>query len=345
LIDFAGAIAELYAFDAYGNAIGFDPSVALTEFLYSGEQFDSKIGQQYLRQRYYDPATGRFNRLDPFFGNLTDPQSLHKYLYCQANPLNLFDPTGMFGVGGFGVGMAIAGNISSMKNSADMSTLDSVRLTISGIQAGLNPTQIFATIILNEITGVITGFVGGKLIVGTKAILQDGITIKMPSFQKKGFNVVAIQKGASTKPLQRDANLTNATNIPGANGNRAPFASHFSDPVQIKRAQEWDDFVNAHSSITDVRINQRQIDVDGVYSGMNRPDIQITLNPGNYKLPNGIEINVPYGSTKRIYIEFDNRPFTRVDDHFSRTHNNDPSSIQILELNDQNGMVGSLFFY
>ncbi|MDR2643267.1 MAG: RHS repeat-associated core domain-containing protein, partial [Planctomycetaceae bacterium] len=97
----ADAIVELYAFDAYGNAIGFDPSVALTEFLYSGEQFDSKIGQQYLRARYYDPATGRFNRLDPFFGNLSDPQSLHKYLYTHADPVNRIDPTGLYGSGAF----------------------------------------------------------------------------------------------------------------------------------------------------------------------------------------------------------------------------------------------------
>jgi RHS repeat-associated protein len=96
LIDFAGAIVELYSFDAYGNAIGFDPSVALTEFLYSGEQFDSKIGQQYLRARYYDPTTSRFNRLDPFFGNLNDPQSLHKYLYTHADPVSYTDPSGNF---------------------------------------------------------------------------------------------------------------------------------------------------------------------------------------------------------------------------------------------------------
>ena len=68
LVDLAGAVVQLYAFDAYGNAIGFNQAEALTEFLYSGEQFDSKIGQQYLRQRYYDPTTGRFNRLAPFFG-------------------------------------------------------------------------------------------------------------------------------------------------------------------------------------------------------------------------------------------------------------------------------------
>ncbi|MDR0603788.1 MAG: RHS repeat-associated core domain-containing protein, partial [Bacteroidales bacterium] len=90
------AIVELYAFDAYGNAIGFDPSVALTEFLYSGEQFDSKIGQQYLRQRYYDPATGRFNRLDPFFGVLIEPLSFNKYLYTHSDPINNTDPSGKF---------------------------------------------------------------------------------------------------------------------------------------------------------------------------------------------------------------------------------------------------------
>jgi RHS repeat-associated protein len=111
LTDLAGAIVELYAFDAYGNAIGFDPSVALTEFLYSGEQFDSKIGQQYLRARYYDPTTGRFNRLDPFFGNLTDPQSLHKYLYTHADPVNGIDPSGL--MFGGSLGMAIANTLGA----------------------------------------------------------------------------------------------------------------------------------------------------------------------------------------------------------------------------------------
>jgi RHS repeat-associated protein len=114
LTDFVGAIVELYSFDAYGNAIGFDPSVALTEFLYSGEQFDSKIGQQYLRQRYYDPATGRFNRLDPFFGNLNDPQSLHKYLYTHADPVNGIDPSGLF--------EGLTGMLSSMGSRAGMAS-------------------------------------------------------------------------------------------------------------------------------------------------------------------------------------------------------------------------------
>jgi RHS repeat-associated protein len=78
--------------------------------LYSGEQFDSKIGQQYLRQRYYDSATGRFNRLDPFFGNLSAPQTLHKYLYTHADPVNGIDPSGLFGMAlGVGSFMPVAG--------------------------------------------------------------------------------------------------------------------------------------------------------------------------------------------------------------------------------------------
>src|SRR5690606_21180852 len=103
LLDAAGAIAtiaampQVFHFEAYGNALGFDPATSATMYLYSGEQFDPRIGQQYLRARYYDSSTGRFNRLDPFFGNLENPQSLHKYLYTHADPVNGWDPTGLEG--------------------------------------------------------------------------------------------------------------------------------------------------------------------------------------------------------------------------------------------------------
>jgi RHS repeat-associated protein len=92
--------------------------------LYSDEQFDSKIGQQYLRARYYDSATGRFNRLDPFFGNLDDPQSLHKYLYTHVDPISMTDPSGLFG--GYisvGIGMLSSGFARVGSAAASMATL------------------------------------------------------------------------------------------------------------------------------------------------------------------------------------------------------------------------------
>ncbi|TWT32078.1 RHS repeat-associated core domain-containing protein [Blastopirellula retiformator] len=105
LYDAAAAIAQVYTYEAYGqmlairNAIagvvGTTEAAALTTLLYSGEQFDSRIGQQYLRARYYDPNSGRFNRLDPFAGNSQDPQSFHKYLYTHGNPVMGADPSGL----------------------------------------------------------------------------------------------------------------------------------------------------------------------------------------------------------------------------------------------------------
>ena len=49
LIDDSLTIQGIYRYDAYGNAIGFDPTTALTSHLYNGEQFDALIGLYYLQ--------------------------------------------------------------------------------------------------------------------------------------------------------------------------------------------------------------------------------------------------------------------------------------------------------
>ena len=47
----------------------------------------------------YEPTTGRFTSLDPYFGNTNDPQSFHKYLYTHADPVNNVDPSGLMSLG------------------------------------------------------------------------------------------------------------------------------------------------------------------------------------------------------------------------------------------------------
>ncbi len=89
-----------------GNPTSASP--ADTSMLYAGEQFDTDLQMYYNRARYYDQNIGRFNRMDPYSGNRQDPQSLHKYLYCHANPVNNIDPSGKFlGVADVSVTMAI----------------------------------------------------------------------------------------------------------------------------------------------------------------------------------------------------------------------------------------------
>ena len=48
----------------------------------------------YAQQRYYRPNLGRFNRIDPWEGDVLNPITLNKYLYAVGNPLRYTDPDG-----------------------------------------------------------------------------------------------------------------------------------------------------------------------------------------------------------------------------------------------------------
>lgn len=91
----------------------YTASIAVTARLsslgYSGEHFDAQAQQQYLRARFYDPTNGRFNRLDPFAGNMQDPQSLHKYSYVHGDPIGNSDPSGLMSLGSVSVAVGIGG--------------------------------------------------------------------------------------------------------------------------------------------------------------------------------------------------------------------------------------------
>jgi len=107
-------IVDTFGYDAYGVMLGGNPtsaSPAATNLLYAGEQWDNDAQNYYLRARYYNPLNGLFNRTDPFSGNLQDPQSLHKYLYCHANPVNNIDPSGEFALCDIVITAAIIGAV------------------------------------------------------------------------------------------------------------------------------------------------------------------------------------------------------------------------------------------
>ncbi len=93
LTESTGTVTDTYDYDAWGNAVnttGSTPNV----YLYRGEPNDSDLGFYYLRARFYNPLTGRFVSTDPQTAVLTDPSTLHRYLYANADPVNRIDPTG-----------------------------------------------------------------------------------------------------------------------------------------------------------------------------------------------------------------------------------------------------------
>jgi RHS repeat-associated protein len=92
-----GIITDTYIFDAFGNVIsrwyaGSGPTP--NNYLYCGQQWDPDLGLYYNRARYDNTDTGRFWSRDQTDGDNEDPPSLHKYLYCQADPVDHVDPSG-----------------------------------------------------------------------------------------------------------------------------------------------------------------------------------------------------------------------------------------------------------
>jgi hypothetical protein len=68
-----------------------------------------------MRARWYSASNARWERLDPFEGNPTDPFSFNKYGFVHGNPVMGADPTGWyFSAGGMLSGMAIGMGMTAM---------------------------------------------------------------------------------------------------------------------------------------------------------------------------------------------------------------------------------------
>jgi RHS repeat-associated protein len=86
-------VTDRYDYDAWGNAVNVTGATP-NAHLYRGEQYDSDLGLYYLRERYFNPLSGRFLSRDPERGTLIYPSTFHKYLYTSADPVNRVDPRG-----------------------------------------------------------------------------------------------------------------------------------------------------------------------------------------------------------------------------------------------------------
>ena len=96
LTDASGAITNTYVYEAFGTAIVSNAPISNT-LMFAGQWRDPDIKLDNNDARWWDPNLGRFVTLDTDEGQQEDPLSLHKYLYCQANPVNMVDPTGRDG--------------------------------------------------------------------------------------------------------------------------------------------------------------------------------------------------------------------------------------------------------
>jgi RHS repeat-associated protein len=92
----AGALANTYTFDSFGNATASTGTLT-NPFQYTGRDNDSETGLYYYRARYFDPRVGRFISEDP----LGVRDHLNMYAYVRNNPINFDDPLGLYQTKGF----------------------------------------------------------------------------------------------------------------------------------------------------------------------------------------------------------------------------------------------------
>ena len=93
LMDIGGNVVNTFAYDAYGTLIASN-GLSQTAYLYCGQQYDSDLGMYLNRARYLNTGTGRFWTMDTYEGKTEDPLSIHKYNYCELDPINGIDPSG-----------------------------------------------------------------------------------------------------------------------------------------------------------------------------------------------------------------------------------------------------------
>ena len=121
---------------------------------------------QVSRARYYSPQVGRFWSIDSHEGVLEDPLSLHKYLYCQGNPVNGIDPTGHEGdfISTL-VSTAINGALTSMAISAPFRAYSAAKR----FQAGVDLATVAYDFTIGELTdGAIGAALPGLFSIGSR---------------------------------------------------------------------------------------------------------------------------------------------------------------------------------
>ena len=81
-------ILNRYEYDAFGNTTHCEENIE-NRFRFTGQQYDTIIGQYYLRARFYNPVIGPFLQEDNYYGD-----GLNLYAYCRNNLVKYVDPSG-----------------------------------------------------------------------------------------------------------------------------------------------------------------------------------------------------------------------------------------------------------
>ncbi|MDA8218386.1 MAG: hypothetical protein M0Z94_12295, partial [Dehalococcoidales bacterium] len=89
-----GEVANTYRYDPWGRVLEANETVP-NPYRYASYRYDERAGLYYLWHRWYDAGTMRFMTKDVHPTQRARPVSMNSYVYCEGDPVNLVDPTGL----------------------------------------------------------------------------------------------------------------------------------------------------------------------------------------------------------------------------------------------------------
>ena len=91
MTDQNGNTVQTIRYDTFGNIKSIKNPLLIQPYAFTGREYDIESGFYYLRNRYYDPKTGRFTTKDPigFAGGI------NFYSYVNNRPTRFVDPWGL----------------------------------------------------------------------------------------------------------------------------------------------------------------------------------------------------------------------------------------------------------
>jgi RHS repeat-associated protein len=92
MTDSDGLVVWEAKYDAFGKAAVDAGSTVTNNLRFPGQYYDSETGLHYNWHRYYNPETGRYLTPDP----IGLAGGINLYQYANANPVNFYDPYGLF---------------------------------------------------------------------------------------------------------------------------------------------------------------------------------------------------------------------------------------------------------
>ncbi|HQI87208.1 MAG TPA: RHS repeat-associated core domain-containing protein [Anaerolineae bacterium] len=89
LTDENGDLASPFLYDEYGQILA--GTTELQVFAYTAQDYDVETGLVHFYARYYDARYGIWGKPDTYRGEAKFPNTLHRFLYNEANPINIID--------------------------------------------------------------------------------------------------------------------------------------------------------------------------------------------------------------------------------------------------------------